>query len=716
MGNHLKSQFGNRAGFGMTEVIIGSGILVVIATVMFTFLINQSSRMVTLSSVNSCDEIATSILDSIKNHDNSTIVRSWFPQIATGFGALNVNDPYCKNTNLRTPVCDATQIVFNQVASPYVDFNNLKNHLNVRGAFVWAQDVYNGNNPAICNGQGLTLTSAQLGNLLPTQIALPTWVSDYRLLIQDANMPLCNATDSVSPNAKYTVKLTVRYQRTNTPEGQNSACTKEVALSHHKDISPPTTSVVQVANTSGDVIPPPTVFGGFRKVYCTDPRTPAQFGNPAPAWRDLDISLSASEPGSLLLCRKRGLFPGETDDGPVEWRNCADLVPSSGTASVTPGPAEAAQIFGAAPAPVLSLRTLADDGGPMVATPHIFEFMTVDVSGNRSLPQPAEFHVHQPTCPPQGDYCPNAVDAGTLYPARRYGPYSISTRPWDSCDNGVCPVGNHSWCDPAEAAAICSGVGFNDDCGLPNCTGTFGGDCSGVPAANTVVCGVPLYGSCGRNCGAGTIPDCVGADPSSVDCCEDVPGRCGAVGCGIGTRNCAVDDPLTVGIDETQVCGAGPPGPPIVPPPVPKADASGALPQLHCDRNGAFKSCSVAFYSGGFGIPIDYLWYSLVVNVHGHRHGGNSLIKVWVQMWGTGGVWGSTPPNYNTDLYQCRGPMCGPEFGNLWGPAPHPFRPMWNWETVTVGRGSAVFNIIVEVDDAEAWVDMTWRASDVTLP
>ncbi|MEQ1875738.1 MAG: hypothetical protein ABL958_03770, partial [Bdellovibrionia bacterium] len=344
---------------------------------------------------------------------------------------------------------------------------------------------------------------------------------------------------STSIEALIDFKVTVRYQsRPSRPTLDE--CSSEITLSNPNDSRAPKLTIQAVRNIAGDPIPPGA---------CTDRRSVQQVagaGGPGTDWQTILIDMLSDEPGSILTCRKAGLF--EADPADRFW-NCPDLPLLAGNFSMTPS--ENTITYNRPIQARITMADMPDRGQDM----HIYQIKSTDVGGNESVLTNTSFRVHAPTCPVTRDqYCPNAVPASPPSPLFQ----GIMVRPYDDCTNGVCWNGTHSDCSGAGVGGACQGTFLADDCGNLVCEGTQAPSCAGtVPAL--VPCNQPVIGSCGAACGLGTFGcsapptppatpapacDCSGVDLAALACNTFAPDSCGTVdACGPGTLACPTPAP-----------------------------------------------------------------------------------------------------------------------------------------------------------------------------
>ncbi|HEX4924653.1 MAG TPA: hypothetical protein VFV50_11225 [Bdellovibrionales bacterium] len=537
----IVSKFKTNSGYGLAEVLIGIGLLAIIAAGLSFSSISTRARTTDLTGATSCSVVANGITSSIKAYDNSLIVRNWLPRTNTSLTATQAaQDPFCNSNSGRTPVCDTFAFFANLKGhSGYVEPDRLANFQNVRGAFAWAQSLYNRyRSTGICAQDGITLTPDAMVRLLPAPLELPAWVAEYRVYLKDASIPC--GTLSTEKTTRFELRIVPRYRNSNTGPLEYEACASTIGIASPIDSHPPTLSVQAVRNLDGADIPPGA---------CSDRRTVDQIrqaGGPGTNWQSIFVDLFANEPGSVLTCRRAAAFE---NDPPGRFRNCPDM-PIDGTLAVTPN--EHTVSFNQPLQARLSLLNMRPRG-PAAADTYIYEARAIDVGGNPSNLVTTSFRVHSPTCVSETLYCPNAAPASLADP-QPWAFNGIFIRPYDDCLNGLCPQGTRRFCDPAIEASTCQGQVFLDDCGLPNCQGTMPASC-GDP--DSIDCGLPVPGTCGAACGTGrrgcapspppTPPpgcDCAAVDLDALACDTFAADSCGNAGlCGPGRLNCPVPTP-----------------------------------------------------------------------------------------------------------------------------------------------------------------------------
>jgi hypothetical protein len=564
----------NQDGFGLVETLASVGILAGVLVIAIAYFPKTRESQTKFSSTSSCTDIAAGVMTQIKELDNSLVVRNWLPKDITAVGNANIGtDPYCNNGGGRTPACEGFSVIRPDPVTPaYVAVDaagktDIRGYLNVRGSFVWAQNVYNtyraGNE--ICTGDGKILTAAELGNLMPAQTAnIPTRLAtneqdpiDYRLFMQDTTV--ANCAQSQAQNAVISIRLTVRYR--SVPNAPLSTCTSTQNFAHNVESSPPVTNITRVYTANGDLpgagqVPiPGTGIPGIP--YCTDRRLVGAGAGSDLSRQTVSIDMNAAEPGSILLCRKDSSFEFDTAG---RWQNCANFSVAGAVTAMSTGE----NVIGFSrnpaftnPTTTMTLSNLTDHGPARTGVPYVLRVKAVDTSGNETVqPVLMGFNVGVPTCPSTDTYCPDARPPDDIYWANNPIPqpwwgkadgtnYDIWVVPWDTCHNGRCPMpGTHAAC--GNTSYECQGVPVPNVCGnMTGCTGSRAPSCSGVDVTD-IECGVVIPGDCGANC-TGTRPDCVGADRNATACCNPVPGRCGAdctqeVG-GLGLAGCPPSDP-----------------------------------------------------------------------------------------------------------------------------------------------------------------------------
>lgn len=747
MGSKRDSQFENNTdGFGMIEVLMALAMLAMVTISLTIFSKIQRTQITNLSSSTSCTSVTNGITNTIRAFDNTLMVRNWLTSANTPrANASNPTDPYCKITNGRTPVCDT--IPMYTTTNGYVVPGSYQNYLNVRGAFSWAQSVYNtyrGN--GICDNTlanratpGMRISTAQLRALLPADMELPNWVDHYHLFIKDKGLA-CGEI-STSANATFEIGVMARYKTQTTNLLSYEACRAVVEITTPRDMVKPTLALTSVMSGTGS----PNGSTVVPMNRCTDLRPfVAIGGNVGTEWQTVTYTTRVSEPGVLALCTKSGT--GENDAG--QFQNCADLTLRDGAHSIiTPGDSQIS--YNQTPDVLVRLTAMRDRGG-IDGDIHTYGVKVVDIGGNESQTLSSSFFVHSPRCRvPPTDYCPGAPpNPGPILgpndplvlpvqcrdpntgldvpcavnpwelPTGCGGPGCIGSRPYDDCLNGLCPDGQRRVCTPATAAVTCFNQTFLDDCGNDSgCMGAWRPACPTPAEKQNVQCNQPVRSACGEDCGLGTGPNCALAQPAgAVDCGEERRDPCGNL-CGYGTRNCPAGPAGPVGAECTctgmgacgtywsDVCidslncpsGCGNPGvcgPGICPPtPAPRAPLHLVFPNaFQCSRHGHART-----KEDNTQIPIPAGWasYRATITMKGHRHGGSGMAWTHTLVGNTVAVWAKAG----------RGSQLGAELGGI-----HPFNPLPHFGTIQldVQGGSVNFlHIHCYVNDAESNVDVT---------
>ncbi|MEQ1878645.1 MAG: hypothetical protein ABL958_18525, partial [Bdellovibrionia bacterium] len=272
------------------------GAVLLIAVLVF---INRSgTKNSEITSAPTCEALANSVEKLLKLQDSGLVVRSWLPElpekgtsiVSRLSNPLNPLDPFCNSVNGRTPICDTAPLV---TYDPYVDRANYKIYQNLRSTAVWAQSVYNANTVAgICVGAGKNFSPPVLGNILPTQVAFPPWVTSVDLYIRDAAIPCGSLSNRAS---KFDVKLI--YHFTDEKTRTAKSCSSQIMVEVPADETWPSLTAA-VTNGLGETIGP-----GACSNRLTVPQILAM-GNPGTAYRDIKIGLSTDEPGTVLLVNK----------------------------------------------------------------------------------------------------------------------------------------------------------------------------------------------------------------------------------------------------------------------------------------------------------------------------------------------------------------------------------------------------------------------------
>ncbi|HEX4925208.1 MAG TPA: hypothetical protein VFV50_14035, partial [Bdellovibrionales bacterium] len=433
----------------------------------FFYLSNRGGQL-DLTGATSCYELTYGITNAIKAYDNTLIVRNWLPRATTMLTSAMANhDPFCSDSGGRTPVCDTFALFRNIGSTPFVE-EETRNFQNIRGAFTWAQSLYNRERDrGICAEPGLSLRPEQLQQLLPSQMDMPPWAERYELYIKDRALACGDESTSMLANLELRVKAFYR-PRPNT--GVFDSCASTIALSNPTDAVPPRLTVQAVRNQRGLAIP----LGG-----CTDRRTLEDIAFEGGAigddWQQVYIDLFVNEPGTILSCRKGSSFDLDPAD---RYRNCPDMGLPDG-AVLTMTPAEDEISYNTPLQARLAMNGLAERAP--YNEMHVYEIKATDVGNNDSNLTTTAFRVHYPRCPvPRDQYCPNAGPAPTPTPVALMSPPPMTppplagppfpwefqgqnVRPWDTCMNGACPVGTRSNCNGGLAGSYCEGTFYNDD-------------------------------------------------------------------------------------------------------------------------------------------------------------------------------------------------------------------------------------------------------------
>ncbi|MEQ1876212.1 MAG: prepilin-type N-terminal cleavage/methylation domain-containing protein [Bdellovibrionia bacterium] len=520
----------HQSGIGLIEIVVSIAILSIVAAGIAVLTNGQRFQSANLADTTSCDVLTSGITGTIKAYDNTLVVRNWLQKANTNIAtaAQVLQDPFCKNANGRTPVCD-TFGLFSLNSPSYADFTS--NYQNIRGAFTWAQSVYNLHRQrGICNDPGIVLTQAEFQNILPTQMSLPPWVTEYRLYVKDQQQACGQPSNSMRTSLE--LKVTANYGARGIRNPATDSCASVIAITSPSDSTPPTLTIQAVRNLAGTTIPPGA---------CTDLRTVPTILNQGVGtdWQTIFIDMQANEPGSILACRKAGLFEQDTAG---KFRNCPDM-PVGGQLAMAPS--DNTITYNVPLQARVTMSGMPDRGQDM----HIYEIKAVDVGGNESTLTDTRFRVHTPSCIPRDQYCANA--APVIPPTSAFT--RVMDQPYDDCLNGLCPQGTHRWCDPAQQMGVCQGQFYDDDCGQATCPGQLPQSCAGIDLT-IIPCGVAAIGQCGAPCGVGTfqcggppVPsgtpapgcDCNGVDLTQVACGAYAPDSCNVADvCGPGTQGC----------------------------------------------------------------------------------------------------------------------------------------------------------------------------------
>jgi hypothetical protein len=531
----------NQKGLGLVEVVVSLAILLMISIGASLIMTSIRNRNADFSGTTDCHNLTAGITGTIRSYENALVVRNWLPRRSTDFAAAQVTqDPFCSSSGGRTPICDTFALFQNLDNGNYLDPQDTKNFQNIRGAFTWAQSLYNQNrNKGICKEKGLQMDSEKLRNLLPTQISLPGWVLGYFLYVKDADLP-CEQ-ESTSMRATMELTITARYLRH--PEATiPNECTSTIKISNPNDTYPPTLKIAGVQNLDG---------GPILDGQCSDRRTVPDIlkvGGIGVNWQTVFIDFDPIEPGSILSCRKDGAF--EQDEPGKVW-NCPDMQLLDG-ATVELTPNENTISFNQPLQARIRMSNLRDRGQEM----HIYGIKAIDVGGNESNTAVARFRVHTPQCIPRDEYCSIAQPANPPSAAFQ----GIFVQPFDDCLNGPCPQGTHSICDDNKKQNTCKGTFFDDDCGQQICEGLIEPTCVGVDVSQ-VPCGTNVSGICGASCpgamgGCGSPPtpvpgcNCNAVNVATLACDTFAADSCGNAGaCGPGTKDCTTLPPWSWGPD-----------------------------------------------------------------------------------------------------------------------------------------------------------------------
>lgn len=610
-----------RKGMSLIEVMIAIGLLAAVATTASLYFISTRATTLDFTGATSCYELANGLTNGIKAYDNTLVVRNWLPRTTTALtSAMAARDPFCSESGGRTPVCDSFLLFRNIATTPYVE-EDTHNYQNIRGAFTWAQSVYNlYRGSGICTGDGLRLDPVALRRLLPSPMEMPAWAEYFTLFIKDTALDCGDESTSMLANLELRVKP-YYYPRPNRETIETCAAT--IALSNPSDSRPPTLTIQAVRNQRGAFIP----LGG-----CSDRRTVEEIafegGVIGSDWLQVYIDLFVNEPGTILSCRKASSFEA---DPAARFRNCPDL-PLADGATLTMTPDENDITYNTPLQARLALNNLAERAP--YNEMHLYEIKATDVGNNDSLVMTTAFRVHTPTCPvDRTTYCPNAGVAPTPTPVALMSPPPMTppplvgplpwefqgqnVRPWDTCMNGPCPVGQRSNCDAGLAGSVCLGSFYNDDCGIPNCPGSMPPDsCAGVDRT-VVPCGQPIIGPCGGDCGTGDLGcapptprpgcDCASVDLATLACGTFAADSCGNAGlCGPGLASCP----------PTSIWEWGPG-------------------MLRVDESSS--ATTTRSTSSVFTLPSGYSTYELVLHVYGTSDRAASRITVNATISGPGG-------------------------------------------------------------------------------
>jgi hypothetical protein len=599
-----------KSGSTFTEVIFAAAIVTGLAISILTFSTKIRTNLVTLTSYSECQSTATSILSSIKGLDNGTVIRTFLPTrvrpVVTDAVPGTNSDPYCKTVN-RTSVCDTYNLLNMNAGGVVMNGAPLYNSQNIRGAATWAQAMFNRFVPNICTGDGWALTRADLERILPNTLPLPTWLQNTYLFIREEGIgaTACNvaSVSRIGANSSNEYEVGVKIQG----DGKNCETKARVSFPHDRD---PTTLTVAMTNGNGDPIP--NIPAGTPACTCRQ-SFQALGGAPCPGMNDVNIALTSSEPGTILLCRKNG--PLAEIDPVNEWKSCGDVSYPGSNITFNPDLRNNV-VFNQ---PLQTTWTLGNLANSVPADPYEIGIRDVDVGGNIT-PAASRFRVEAPTCPDRDTYCVNATPAGV----------GILFLPRDSCDIDNCPPGSHSQCDAVTAQQVCIGNTFQDDCGNDICPGER--NCAPPPpppgpciADNALCgesgaeCGSPSYDNCGNCCSAnGWYQYDAGYLPYNTNC----PLSCGMTGAKYRRYLCTpVGGAPAQSAGTPEACG-GPPPPP--PPPVAGPPWSWDAGMYQCtDRNGR-QTCNFGPIGRGVIPAIGYSRYEADIRVNVIAHDGSA--------------------------------------------------------------------------------------------
>jgi hypothetical protein len=353
-------------GFSSIEALVSITLLGLIVFVLMHVSTGLRNAGDSQANRGACANVVNGITQSLRAIENTMTVRNWQPKASPTPNGISVNDPYCDNTNNRTPVCD--QFPMLRYVNTYVDQTRYGNFQNVRSAAVWAQSLYNSLKPAICTNTGVSYTRDSLSRLLPkNSITLPMEFDTYELFISDMNVGCGQVSDQRT-------RMQVQIRGLRTGGSAEQACVAKDEYAPNVD-SYPATLTAQV-RVSGVLVP---------QDACT-----AQPGVPADgiSYRNVEIQVEANEPGVIFLCRKESSF----DSFPLgKWVGCQDYTDNDATSVVLTG--LQTPTYNQPTRAVLKLSELTPRG----TDTYKYQVMAVDVGGNESKSVEVRFQVR--ACP-----------------------------------------------------------------------------------------------------------------------------------------------------------------------------------------------------------------------------------------------------------------------------------------------------------------------------
>lgn len=678
-----------RSGSTFTEVIFASAIVACLAITILTYSTRFRTHLTTLASNSECQSAATSIISAIKGLDNGTVVRTFLPTLGTPAVTETVagtnSDPYCKTID-RTAVCDTYNLLNMDAGGVVMNGTPLYNSQNIRGAATWAQAMFNRFVPNICNGDGRQFTRTDLQRILPNTLNLPSWLQNAYLYIREEGLgaAACNVASVSRIGANSTNEFEVGVQ-VQGDGGKN--CGTKARVSFPYDHVPTT---LTLAMTNGNNDPIPNIPVGTPACTCRQSFT-SLAGAPCAGYSDVNIAITSSEPGTVLLCRKNG--PLAEIDPVNEWKSCGDVVYPGSVASFAPDLRNNV-VFNQ---PLQTTWTLATLPNSPVNDPYEIGVRDVDVGGNIT-PSSSRFRVEVPTCPAKSTYCPQASSTGV----------GIFFLPRDSCDLDDCPLpGEHSICDGVTAAQVCIGNTFPDDCGNDVCPGQR--DCSPPPpppvlpgpciadndlcGENGGECGDPSYDLCASCCSAnGWYQYDAGYLPYNTNC----RGSCGMTGPKYRRYLCQpVGGAPGQSGGTPEACGGPPPPPPPPPPPVPGPPWSWYAGMYQCTDSNNSKTCNFGSIGAGFIPATGYSRYELDIRVNVVAHD-------------------NSPSEMSTHVRVtiCSGGNCDTLTGDA-DPLNYPRNIESSWVSGTIGvpaGGAPSISIWTSVDEASTKTYITVRA------
>ncbi|HEX4925846.1 MAG TPA: prepilin-type N-terminal cleavage/methylation domain-containing protein, partial [Bdellovibrionales bacterium] len=211
-------------GFSLIEVMVAMSLACAVLVGLAYFTVSSRSQSTDLSASSSCYNLVNGITAAIKAHDNAMTIRNWLPSATTGSEAgYDPKDPLCSREGGRHPVCDSVPLVSLEKKTSFVDFSDPQSYQNIRGAFTWAQSLYNTyRTRGICDAAGMTVTPQFLRAVIPGQLELPAWATEYSLYIKDSAERCGNESSSIG--ARLELRVTARY-RSSRGLASEEACT-----------------------------------------------------------------------------------------------------------------------------------------------------------------------------------------------------------------------------------------------------------------------------------------------------------------------------------------------------------------------------------------------------------------------------------------------------------------------------------------------------------